>query len=101
MLGAGRLHTFRRVIFPSLLPSILTGFALAFARAIGEFGSVIFVSSNLPYRSEIAPYLIVVRLESYDYAGAMALAVVLLIFSFGLLVGINVIEQWAGRFVKE
>lgn len=101
MLGAGRLHTFRSVILPSLLPSILTGFALAFARAIGEFGSVIFVSSNLPYRSEIAPYLIVVRLEQYDYSGAMTLAVVLLVFSFGLLVGINIIEQWAGKFVKE
>lgn len=99
-LGAGRLRTFLSIIAPSLLPSILTGFALAFARAIGEYGSIVFVSSNLPYKSEIAPYLIVIRLEQYDYAGAMALALVLLIFSFALLAVINLIEQWAGKFVK-
>jgi len=99
-LGAGRMRTFISVIAPSLLPSIITGFALAFARAIGEYGSIVFISSNLPYKSEIAPYLIVMRLEQYDYPGAMTLAVVLLIFSFVLLVVINLIEQWASKFVK-
>lgn len=99
-LGAGRLRTFLSVIAPSLLPSIITGFALAFARAIGEYGSIVFISSNLPFKSEIAPYLIVMRLEQFDYAGAMSLAVVLLIFSFVLLVVINLIEQWASKFVK-
>lgn len=99
-LGAGRLRTFLSIIAPSLLPSIITGFALAFARAIGEYGSIVFISSNLPYKSEIAPYLIVMRLEQYDYAGAMTMAVVLLVFSFVLLVVINLIEQWASKFVK-
>lgn len=99
-LGAGRLRTFISVIAPSLLPSIITGFALAFARAIGEYGSIVFISSNLPFKSEIAPYLIVMRLEQFDYSGAIALAVVLLVFSFVLLVVINFIEQWASRFVK-
>lgn len=99
-LGAGRMRTFLSVIAPSLLPSIITGFALAFARAIGEYGSIVFISSNLPYKSEIAPYLIVMRLEQYDYAGAMTMAVVLLVFSFVLLVVINLIEQWASKFVK-
>lgn len=99
-LGAGRLRTFLSVIAPSLLPSIITGFALAFARAIGEYGSIVFISGNLPFKTEIAPYLIVMRLEEYDYSGAMTLAVVLLIFSFALLGVINVLEQWANRFVK-
>jgi sulfate transport system permease protein len=99
-LGAGRMRTFLSVIAPSLLPSIITGFALAFARAIGEYGSIVFISSNLPYKSEIAPYLIVMRLEQFDYAGAMTMAVVLLMFSFVLLVVINLIEQWASKFVK-
>jgi sulfate/thiosulfate transport system permease protein len=99
-LGAGRLRTFVSVIAPSLLPPILTGFALAFARAIGEYGSIVFISGNLPYKTEIAPYLIVIRLEEYDYAGAMALAVVLLIFSFALLAMINMLEQWASKFSK-
>lgn len=99
-LGAGRLRTFISVIAPTLLPSIITGFALAFARAIGEYGSIVFISGNLPFKTEIAPYLIVMRLEEYDYAGAMALAVVLLIFSFALLGVINVLEQWANKFVK-
>lgn len=97
-LGAGRLRTFVSVIAPSLLPAILTGFALAFARAIGEYGSVVFISGNLPYKTEIAPYLIVMRLEEYDYTGAIALAVVLLAFSFLLLAAINLLEQWVGRF---
>ncbi|MFO1478429.1 MAG: sulfate ABC transporter permease subunit CysT [Verrucomicrobiota bacterium] len=97
-LGAGRLRTFVSVIAPSLLPAILTGFALAFARAIGEYGSVVFISGNLPFKTEIAPQLIFIRLDEYDYTGAIALAVVLLVFSFVLLAAINLLEQWAGRF---
>jgi sulfate transport system permease protein len=96
-LGAGRLRTFASVIAPSLSPAVLTGFALAFARAIGEYGSIVFISGNLPFRTEIAPYLIVIRLEEYDYTGAIALAVVLLAFSFVLLAAINLLEQWANR----
>lgn len=99
-LGAGRLRTFLSVIAPALLPPVITGFTLAFARAVGEYGSVVFISGNLPYQTEIAPYLIVMRLEEYDYAGAMTLAVVLLVFSFALLAIINVLEQWASKFVK-
>lgn len=99
-LGAGRLRTFVSVIAPTLLPPVLTGFALAFARAIGEYGSVVFISGNIPKQTEIAPYLIVIRLEEYDYLGAMALAVVLLVISFVLLAVINVLEQWANRFAK-
>jgi sulfate transport system permease protein len=97
-LGAGRLRTFISIIAPSLAPPVLTGFALAFARAIGEYGSVVFISGNLPYKTEIAPYLIVNRLEEYDYTGAIALAVVLLAFSFLLLGAINLLEQRASRF---
>jgi sulfate/thiosulfate transport system permease protein len=97
-LGAGRLRTFITVIAPSLLPAVLTGFALAFARAIGEYGSIVFISGNLPFKTEIAPYLIVMRLEEYDYTGAIALAVVLLVFSFLLLGVINLLEQWSSRF---
>jgi sulfate transport system permease protein len=99
-LGAGRLRTFVSVIAPSLFPAVLTGFALAFARAIGEYGSVVFISGNLPFKTEICPYLIVMRLEEYDYAGAIALAVVLLVFSFLLLGAINVLEQWSSRFQR-
>jgi sulfate transport system permease protein len=99
-LGASRLRTFVSVIAPSLVPPVITGFALAFARAIGEYGSIVFISGNLPYRTEIAPYLIVVRLEEFDIPGALALAVVLLVFSFALLAVINVLEQWAGKFMK-
>lgn len=99
-LGASRLRTFLSVVAPSLLPPVITGFALAFARAIGEYGSIVFISGNLPFQTEIAPYLIVMRLEEYDYSGAMTLAVVLLIFSFVLLAVINLLEQWASRFVK-
>ncbi|HOC54426.1 MAG TPA: sulfate ABC transporter permease subunit CysT [Verrucomicrobiota bacterium] len=96
-LGAGRLRTFVQIIAPSLLPAVLTGLALAFARAIGEYGSIVFISGNLPFKTEIAPYLIVMRLEEYDYTGAIALAVVLLCFSFLLLGAINLLEQWASR----
>lgn len=99
-LGAGRLRTFVKVIAPSLLPPIITGFALAFARAIGEYGSIVFISGNLPYKTEIAPYLIWMRLEEFDYAGAIALAVVLLIISFALLGVVNVIERWASKFAN-
>jgi len=99
-LGAGRLRTFLTIIAPTLLPPVITGFALAFARAIGEYGSIVFISGNLPFKTEIAPYLIVMRLEEYDYAGAIALAVVLLMISFALLVVINLLEQWASKFVK-
>jgi sulfate/thiosulfate transport system permease protein len=97
-LGAGRLRTFIFVVAPSLMPAVLTGFALAFARAIGEYGSVVFVSGNLPYKTEIAPFLIVIRLEQFDYPGAIALAVVLLAFSFLLLGVINLLEQWSNKF---
>jgi sulfate transport system permease protein len=97
-LGASRLRTFVSVIAPSLLPAVLTGFALAFARAIGEYGSIVFISGNQPFKTEIAPYLIFIRLEEYDFTGAIALAVVLLAFSFVLLALINLLEQWAGKF---
>jgi sulfate/thiosulfate transport system permease protein len=97
-LGAGRLRTVVSIVGPTLLPTIITGFALAFARAIGEYGSIVFISGNLPFETEIAPYLIVMRLEEYDYAGAMALAVVLLVLSFCLLACINWLEAWSSRF---
>jgi sulfate transport system permease protein len=88
-LGAGRLTTFMRVILPNLAPAALTGFALAFARAIGEYGSVVFIAGNMPGRTEIAPLLIMTKLEQFDYAGATAIALVLLVISFLLLLGIN------------
>lgn len=97
-LGAGRFRTLISVIAPTLFPAVITGFALSFARAIGEYGSVVFISGNLPFKTEITPFLIVMRLEEYDYAGALALAVVLLAISFLLLAVINWLEQWAGRF---
>jgi sulfate transport system permease protein len=97
-LGASRLRTLLTIIAPTLLPTIITGFALAFARAIGEYGSVVFISGNLPFKTEIAPYLIVMRLEEYDYTGAMALAVVLLVISFLLLAAINWLESFTRRF---
>ena len=99
-LGAGRLRTFASVIAPTLFPAVLTGFALAFARAIGEYGSVVFISGNLPFKTVIAPYLIVMRLEEFDQTGAIALAVVLLVFSFILLAAINLLEQWSSSFQK-
>jgi sulfate/thiosulfate transport system permease protein len=97
VLGANRLETFRRVILPTLIPPTLTGFTLAFARAIGEYGSVVFISSNKPYSTEIAPMLIVSELEAFNYPQAAAIATVLLAFSFVLLVGINLIERWSRR----
>lgn len=97
-LGASRRRTFIRVLLPGLLPTVLTGFALAFARAVGEYGSVVFVSGNLPGKTEIAPHVIVVRLEQFDFAGATAIAAVLLLISAGMLAAINWLEVWARRF---
>jgi sulfate/thiosulfate transport system permease protein len=94
-LGASRLQTFRKVIFPSLVPSLLTGFALALARAVGEYGSVVFISGNMPMRTEILPLLIVTRLEQYDYLGATAIATLMLLASFVLLLIINVLQGWS------
>jgi sulfate transport system permease protein len=96
-LGASRLQTFTRVIFPILLPALVTGFALAFARAIGEYGSVIFIAGNMPMISEITPLLIITKLEQYDYVGATALAVVMLTISFVLLLIINGLQWWSRR----
>ncbi len=96
-LGASRWDVFRRVIFPSIYPALLTGFALAFARSIGEYGSVIFIAGNMPFISEIAPLLIVAKLEQYDYAGATAIALVMLIISFALLLAINGLQWWSNR----
>jgi len=97
-LGASRLKTFLYVILPTLYPAIVTGFALAFARALGEYGSVVFVSGNMPYRTEIAPVLIVARLEEFAYGEATAVAVVLLVSSFSMLVSINLLERWSKRY---
>lgn len=96
-LGATWWQTVRRVVFPVLVPSILTGVAMAFARAIGEYGSVIFIAGNMPMISEITPLLIVIKLEQYDYAGATTLAAVMLVVSFVLLLGINSLQWWAAR----
>jgi sulfate transport system permease protein len=96
-LGAGRMQVLVRVILPYLYPAWLTGFALAFARAIGEYGSVVFISGNMPMRTEITPLLIVTKLEQYDYAGATAVALVLLLISFVLLFAINALQGWSAR----
>jgi sulfate transport system permease protein len=96
-LGATRLQTFTKVIFPSIAPALLTGFAMAFARAIGEYGSVIFIAGNMPMVSEITPLVIIGKLEQYDYAGATAVAVVMLFFSFLLLLVINALQAWQRR----
>jgi sulfate transport system permease protein len=96
-LGATRLQTFRHVILPTLYPALITGFALAFARAIGEYGSVVFISGNLPYKTEIAPVLIVARLEEFAYAEATAIAVVLLLASFSMLLLVNLLEARSRR----
>ena len=96
-LGAGRITTLWRVILPTLWPAILAGFALAFARAIGEYGSVIFIAGNMPMVSEIAPLLIVAKLDQYDYAGATAIATVLLLTSFAALFAINLLQLWTVR----
>jgi sulfate/thiosulfate transport system permease protein len=99
-LGANRWQTFRRVIFPTMLPAILTGFALAFARAVGEYGSIIFIAGNMPMVSEITPVLIITKLEQYDYAGATAIATVMLMASFLLLLSINLLQKWSRRFAE-
>jgi len=99
MLGAFRLRTFRRVILPELIPSLLTGFALAFARGIGEYGSVVFISGNMPLRTEITPLLIMTKLEQYDYMGATAIALVMLVVSFLMLLLINLLQWRANRRV--
>jgi sulfate transport system permease protein len=96
-LGASRLQTVFMVLLPGLAPAILTGFALAFARAVGEYGSVIFIAGNIPYVSEIAPLLIVIRLEEFDYAGATAIAAIMLVISFAMLFLINLIQAWSRR----
>jgi sulfate transport system permease protein len=96
-LGATRLQTFRHVILPVLTPALLTGFALAFARAVGEYGSVIFIAGNIPMVSEITPLMIITKLEQYDYAGATAIAVVMLVISFILLLIINLLQSWTQR----
>ena len=96
-LGASRLQTFARVIYPSIFPAALTGFALAFARGVGEYGSVIFIAGNMPMKTEITPLLIVTKLEEYDYTGATAIAVVMLVISFVMLFGINALQRWSGR----
>jgi sulfate transport system permease protein len=96
-LGATRFQTVSRVILPGLAPAVLTGFALAFARAVGEYGSVIFIAGNIPYVSEIAPLLIVIRLEEFNYAGATAVAAIMLAISFAMLFVINLIQAWSRR----
>ncbi|ENW04240.1 sulfate ABC transporter permease subunit CysT [Acinetobacter beijerinckii] len=96
-LGANRWQTITKIILPILFPALLTGFALAFARGVGEYGSVIFIAGNQPYKTEIAPLMIISRLEEYDYAGATTIAVVMLILSFGILFLINLVQTWASR----
>src|SRR5215472_8919556 len=94
-LGAGRWQTFRYVLLPCVFPAAVTGFALAFARAVGEYGSVIFIAGNMPMRTEITPLLIITKLQEYDYTGATAIAVVMLVASFVLLLGINLLQKWS------
>jgi sulfate transport system permease protein len=96
-LGANRLQTFTKVLLPTLLPALLTGFALAFARAVGEYGSVIFIAGNIPMVSEITPLIIITKLEQYDYVGATAVAVVMLVFSFLMLLAINLLQAWSAK----
>ena len=97
-LGANRWQTIARVIFPELVPPLMTGFALSFARALGEYGSVVFISGNMPMRTEIVPLLIITKLEQYDYRGATAIAVVMLVSSFVLLLVINLLQNWSRRY---
>ena len=99
-LGASRWQTFRRVLLPPLYPSLLTGFSLSFARALGEYGSVVFISGNMPMHTEITPLLIITKLEQYDYAGATAIAVVMLVASFTLLLLINLLQKWSLQKIR-
>jgi sulfate transport system permease protein len=96
-LGASRWQIFTRVIFPALMPSFCTGVSLAFARALGEYGSVIFISGNMPMKTEIVPLIIVSKLEQYDYAGATGVAAIMLTLSFSLLLTVNLLQKWAGK----
>ena len=96
-LGANRWQVFWRVILPMVAPALLTGFTLAFARALGEYGSVVFISSNIPMKTQITPLLIMSKLDQFDYAGATAIAVVMLVVAFVLLFAINLIQWWAAR----
>lgn len=98
-LGAGRFQTFRRVILPTIAPALATGFALAFARGVGEYGSVIFIAGNMPFETEISPLLIITQLEEYDYAGATSIATVMLLLSFAMLLIINLLQRWQQRRV--
>jgi sulfate transport system permease protein len=94
-LGASRRQTFKKIILPQILPALMAGFAMAFARALGEYGSVIFIAGNMPYKSEIVPLIIVIKLEQYDYAGATAIALIMLIASFIMLLVINLLMKWS------
>jgi sulfate transport system permease protein len=96
-LGAGRLTIFRRIVLPTVMPALATGFTLAFARAVGEYGSVIFIAGNLPMKTEITPLLIVIKLEQFDYAGAAALGFIMLTMSFAMLLSINLLQAWGRR----
>ena len=95
-LGANRWQTFFRVVLPTIVPAALAGFAMAFARAVGEYGSVVFISGNMPMRTEITPLLIITKLDQYDYAGATAIAIVMLVVSLLLLLPINLLQKWSG-----
>jgi sulfate transport system permease protein len=96
-LGARPLQTFRRIILPTVLPALLTGFTMAFARGLGEYGSVVFISGNLPFKTEITPLLIVIKLEQFDYDGAAALGFIMLVMSFVMLFAINLVQAWGRR----
>jgi sulfate/thiosulfate transport system permease protein len=96
-LGANRLQVFTKIILPAIAPAAVTGFTMAFARAVGEYGSVVFISGNMPMRTEITPLLIITKLDQYDYAGATAIAVVMLVVSFVLLLAINLLQKWSSR----
>jgi sulfate transport system permease protein len=96
-LGANRWQTFLRVVFPAILPSLVTGFTLAFSRGVGEYGSVIFIAGNLPFKTEIAPLIIMAKLDQFDYAGAASVAAVLLLFSFAMLLVLNALQAWANK----
>jgi sulfate transport system permease protein len=99
-LGAGRWQTITRVLLPAIMPAALTGLTMAFARAVGEYGSVVFISGNMPMRTEITPLLIITKLEQYDYAGATAIAVVMLVVSFVMLLTINLLQAWSGSRMR-
>jgi sulfate transport system permease protein len=96
-LGANRIQTFARIILPTVLPALLTGFALAFARALGEYGSVVFISGNMPMQTEITALLIITKLEQFDYPGATAIAMVMLVASFAILLFINLLQWWSSH----